>query len=100
MWHMHDVGWGWWSVMSVGMVAFWALVIYGIVWLARGASSTTQPKSEPPGPAEAPLVVLKRRVAAGEIRLEEYEALRAAIEETPSPAAAEPSATATGSSAP
>jgi putative membrane protein len=36
MFYMHSFGWGWWLVMSIGMVAFWALVIYGIVWLIRG----------------------------------------------------------------
>jgi putative membrane protein len=36
MFYMHGIGWGWWLLMSVGMVAFWALVIYGIIWLVRG----------------------------------------------------------------
>jgi hypothetical protein len=30
---MHDVGWGWGLVMTLGMVAIWALVIYGLVWV-------------------------------------------------------------------
>jgi len=36
VWDMHDAGWGWWLLMSLGMVAFWALVVYGVVVLARG----------------------------------------------------------------
>jgi hypothetical protein len=37
MWHMYGVGWGWWLLMTVGMVAFWSRVIYDIVRLARSA---------------------------------------------------------------
>jgi hypothetical protein len=46
VWQMHDVGWDGWMLMSVGMVAFWALVIYGVVWLARNTGSR--------GPGESP----------------------------------------------
>lgn len=76
VWHMDDVGWGWWIVMSVGMVAFWGLLIYGIVSLARGG-----PRSSEPAASEAPITLLQRRMAAGEISVEEYERLRAALED-------------------
>jgi putative membrane protein len=89
MWHMHDVGWGWWLLMSVGMVAFWVLVIYGIAWLARGASSAGGASAAPPGPTESPQQVLKRRLASGEISVDEYESLRAVIEDTEPAAPAE-----------
>ena len=36
---MHDVGWAWWLLRSVGMVAFRGLAIYGVVWLTRRVSS-------------------------------------------------------------
>lgn len=83
MWHSYDVSWGWWLVMTVGMVAFWGLVIYGVVWLVRGAGATASPKAESTGPLEPPLLVLKRRLAAGEITVEEYEALRAVLDDAP-----------------
>ena len=88
MWGMHDVGWGWWLVMSIGMLAFWALVIYGAFWLAR-TSVGQSPNSEQP---KSPEEVLKRRLAAGEISVEEYERVRqtlagAATAEHPEPAA-------------
>ncbi len=69
MFYMHDIGWGWWLVMSVGMVAFWGLVIFGIVWLARNGSS----QERAPRPPEPPEAILKRRLAQGEISIEEYE---------------------------
>lgn len=72
---MHDVGWGWWLLMSVGMVTFWALVIYGVVWLARGGGSQA-PNERPPESAHE---VLKRRLAGGEISIEEYERARRAM---------------------
>ena len=73
---MHDVGWGWWLLMSVGMVAFWGLVIYGVIALLRGSTTASQ---QPP--AEPPMAVLKRRLASGEVSVEEYEELRQALED-------------------
>jgi len=92
MWHAYDVGWGWWLVMAGEMIAFWAAVIYVIVRLTRDASSVTLRNSEPAEPADAPLVVLERRLVAGDISVEEYRALRAVIEQSdprsaPAPAA-------------
>ena len=81
MWHMDEVGWGWWLLMSVGMVAFWGLVIFGVVWLARGASARAQASAPPPGPTESPQQVLKRRLAGGEISADEYETLRTVIDD-------------------
>jgi hypothetical protein len=57
MWHMQDVGWGWWLAMSLGMVVFWALVFYVIFVLARGTSSQAAPPApeSPRAPAEPPV---------------------------------------------
>ncbi len=60
--------------MSLGMVAVWGLLVYGVVWLVRGG--TAEPK---PTPLEPPPAVLKRRLAAGEISVEEYDQLREAL---------------------
>lgn len=67
MWYMHDVGWGWWLLMSVGMVAFWGLVLYGVISLVRGEAFG---RSRPATP-ESPDEVLRRRLAEGEITVEE-----------------------------
>jgi putative membrane protein len=79
MFYMHGAGWGWWMLMSIGMVAFWGLIVCGIVLLVRGQSPSgpEQPAREPPED------VLKRRLAQGEISIDEYEQLHAAIEEPP-----------------
>ena len=74
MWYMHDVGWGWWLLMSLGDGRLRGLFIYGAIWLVRG--STPSAKRISPEP---PLTVLKRRLAAGEISVEEYERLHEAV---------------------
>lgn len=76
---MHDIGWGWWLLMSIGMVAFWALLIYGLVWLLRGE----RPHQRQEAPPENPQEILKRRLAAGEITIEEYEHLRETLDAKP-----------------
>lgn len=62
-------GWGY-VLMTVGMVAFWALVIVGIVMLVRAAA----PRSTPPpsGYAPTPEEVVAMRFARGEIDEDEY----------------------------
>lgn len=73
-WHGGDVGVGWWILMMLGMAVFWGAVILGVVWLVRGAG--------PPRTAadESPLDILRRRLAQGEITIEEFERRRALLE--------------------
>ena len=61
---MGGYGWGWF--MPIFMILFWGLVIWGIVALVRGASSSSEHK-------DSALEVLKRRYAKGEINKEEFE---------------------------
>jgi uncharacterized membrane protein len=75
VWHMNDLGWAWWLVTSVGMVAFWAFVIYAVVRLTRD----TSPQALREQPREPPDELLKRRLAAGEISVEEFERSRDAM---------------------
>lgn len=74
---MHGIGWGWWLLMSLGMVALWALVVFAILAVVRSSSSERdlRPAEEP----ERPLDLLQRRLATGEITVEEYEELRDAL---------------------
>jgi putative membrane protein len=88
MWHMHDLGWAWWLVTSVGMIAVSALLIYGVVVLVS-ASRPTGP-AEPP--RDTPHVLLKRRLASGEISLDEYEQRRQIVVDTAPPPPREPAA--------
>ena len=65
MWHM-DVGWGAWLVMTVGMVAFWGLVIGVVVYLVRGGRPEQQVAR---ASAEE---ILAERLARGEIDAADY----------------------------
>ncbi|MFI5341971.1 MAG: SHOCT domain-containing protein [Candidatus Methylomirabilales bacterium] len=73
------MGWGWYGGYGMGVVGgllmllFWGLIIVGLVlgvrWLWDHGRSGT-------GPAEAPLDILKRRYARGEITKEEFERMK------------------------
>jgi putative membrane protein len=76
MWGMHDGGWAWWVVMTVSMVVVWGVVIYGVVRLTR---RETSPLFQ--APPEPPLSVLERRLAASEISVDEFERVRAALDD-------------------
>ena len=66
MWWSHgDWGWGAWIVMSLGMVAFWFLVIWLFLNVAR-TERTAVPRD--PTPEE----ILGERRARGDIDAEEY----------------------------
>lgn len=71
---MHDWDGGWWLVMALGMVLFWALVIVGIVWIVREVGGQRHG-----GAAQAPMEVLDERLARGDISVEEYEERRGAL---------------------
>jgi putative membrane protein len=58
--------------MLLGMIFFWGLVILGVITLLRGGARTRD--SDDPGE------VLKRRLAAGEITVEEYGRRKTLIE--------------------
>jgi len=65
-------------LMSVGMLAFWALVVWGAIALFRG-SSWGRPSVPPPDPAQ----ILKARLARGEIDTMEYQRLLHLIVSSP-----------------
>ncbi len=72
-WGMHgDVGWGWMIPMMIGMVLFWGAVIFGIVWLIRGATRGWSAPGERLVAPENPVQVLERRFAEGAISVEDY----------------------------
>ncbi len=66
--HDGDVGTGWMVVMMLGMVLFWGLVVIGVVLLLREAIGRGHR-----GPDVDALAILNRRLAEGEISVEEYE---------------------------
>jgi putative membrane protein len=75
-----DGPWGgrWGAGMHLLGGLFWLLALAGIVLVVaslvrRGGPGTAGPSS---GTSEAPLDILKRRLAKGEVTLEEYEKLK------------------------
>ena len=69
-------GWGWMSLMMVMMVLFWGAVIFGVVWLIRGATQGGSAAGERPRREESPVEILERRFAEGKIDEEDYRARR------------------------
>lgn len=61
---------GMWLMPVFGLV-FLGLIIWGIVALARGATSTSNVR--PADQTSSPLEILKRRYASGEINKQEFE---------------------------
>jgi putative membrane protein len=65
-------GWGY-TLMTVSMVLFWALMIAGIIALVRYLGRSTQPMlTSPPPQRHTPEQVLAERFARGDIDEEEY----------------------------
>ena len=64
-------GFGGFWFMPIIMIVFWGLVIWGIVALVRGVTSSSNMGSS--NQADSALEILKRRYARGEINKQEYE---------------------------
>jgi putative membrane protein len=60
----------------IGMVAFWALLIWGAVYLATRVPSRDAPR------ADSARDILEQRFARGEIDRDELEARRRALQES------------------
>ena len=76
MWWSGHWGWGWggWLVMSLGMVAFWGLVIWlflNVIRTTSRTSSRTSSGSVSPRTG-TPEGILAERLARGEIDEEDY----------------------------
>lgn len=79
MWWHNGMGWGGWIIMTLTMVAFWSLVVIGVVAIFRDDRERREGRT----PREHdPLQILDERFARGDIDLDEYnvrqDALRAA----------------------
>jgi putative membrane protein len=71
-------GWGWGMGFGwIFMILFWALVILGIVALARWIFFTGGSAG---GAGKRPLDILKERYARGEITRDQYEQMRRDLE--------------------
>jgi putative membrane protein len=70
-----DGGWAFWQValMWVGMIVFWAVLIWGVyAVLTRPTHRPDQPRDE----ADNARRILDKRLARGEIDVDEYRRLR------------------------
>ena len=71
MWWHDGMGWGGWILMTLTMVAFWSLVVCGLIALFRGYPDTSAHRGAGDGD---PMRILDERFARGEIDIEEYHA--------------------------
>lgn len=70
-------GFGGWGIFnSIFMLAFWILIIVGIIFLIKYL--VTQSGSQKSS-SESPLEILKKRYAKGEITKEEFERMKKEI---------------------
>ncbi len=70
----YGAGWGWMAMGWVMMVVLWALAVVGVVALVRAmdARRTTGESTR----ADAPIEILRRRYAAGELTKEQFEQMK------------------------
>ncbi len=66
----YGMGWGGWVLMIVVMVAFWTLVVVGIVALFRTKRADGQPPHSTS--RESADTIIDERFARGEIDVEQY----------------------------
>lgn len=67
-WYHDESGWGGWVVMTLAMVAFWALVVFAVVALFRGDDTASERRTADQ--------ILDEQLARGEIEPAEYQARR------------------------
>ncbi len=68
-WYHDGMGWGGWLVMTVSMVAFWAIVALAVVAIFRSGRGDRRAN---PAEGRDPLDILDERFARGEIDEAEY----------------------------
>lgn len=75
MWWSNGTGWGGWVMMTLAMVAFWSLVVFGVAAMFRrdGDSGFGQAGEHDP------MQILDERFARGEIGVDEYQSRRGAL---------------------
>ena len=71
MWSNYNMGWGGWIVMTLAMVAFWALLVFAVIAIFRG---TQNAGPAVPNPGRDPMEILDERFARGEIDADDYHA--------------------------
>ncbi len=71
-------GWGWgmgpWG--GLGMLLFWGLIIGLVVWLVVTLTRSSQSGASRSAQPDTALETLRRRLASGEIKSQEFDELR------------------------
>lgn len=75
MWWHNGFSWGAWVVMTLFMVAFWALVVYAFAALFRSNGRDARGTGDGSAAGD-PLQILDERFARGDIDVDEYHARR------------------------
>lgn len=76
MWGYHE-GFGWWMLFGgMWMVLFWGIVIAVIIW---GANKLSRPENDHVNRLETLLETAQRRLAEGEVTLDEFKEIKVAI---------------------
>ena len=77
MWGFHD-GMGWWMLFGgMGMMAFWAIFIGLVVWSVSRVAGGREKRGEQ---SQSPIDIVERRLARGEISMDEFEDLKRALQ--------------------
>ena len=73
-------GWAWWQagLMWVGMIAFWALLVWAVYAVVKNITTRDAGQPEPGGRRQGadPRRILDERLARGEINEADYRRLR------------------------
>ena len=69
MWYHDDLSWGGWILMTLGMLGFWALLVWLVVYLVR---PTNPDDSRSATTSRSPEETLGDRYARGEIDESEF----------------------------
>lgn len=71
-------GWGWGMGLlgGLGMLLFWGLIIGLVVWLVVTLTRSSQSNAARSAQPDSAFETLRRRLAAGEITTQEFDALR------------------------
>ncbi len=76
MWGFYE-GMGWWMAFGgMWMVVFWAIIIGLVIW---GIKQFAGDRRENPTSGETPLEIAQKRLARGEITLDEFEEIKIVI---------------------
>ena len=79
-WYNQGMNGGWWVVMMVGMLVFWAIFVIGVVALLRHYLPRRNWQGSEPQSTSA-IEILRERFARGELNEEEYSRRLALLKE-------------------